>query len=251
MKINNNVALSVAHLSVKYQRATILDNICFTVDYGSCVGIIGPNGAGKSSLLKSIMDIIPRCAGEISFFGSTLCHERKRIAYVCQKSAVDWDFPITVFDVALMGCYVNIGWFKRPSQQDKQLAWDALDKVGMALYAHRPIGLLSGGQQQRVFLARALVQNADLYILDEPFAGVDMATEHIMVALFKQLCTAGKAVIIVHHDLQTLERYFDTLMVLNKTIIQYGAVKDVLNTDALCSAYGRPMNYYGYQPGAR
>jgi len=241
---NNDTVLSVSHLSVMYQKNRVLQDVCFSLNRGACVGIVGPNGAGKSSLLKSIMDIIPRVNGTVSFFGSTLAKERKRIAYVSQRSSVDWDFPITVFDVALMGSYVHLGWFKRPAEKEKHATWQALQHVGMTSYAHQPIGLLSGGQQQRVFLARALVQDADLYIMDEPFAGIDMVTEFMMVTLFKQLCAQGKTIIIVHHDLYSLDRYFDTLVVLNKSVVACGAVNKVLQTDAVCTAYGRAMNCF-------
>ena len=241
---SNTSVLSVSHVSVMYQKNRVLHDICFSINRGACVGIVGPNGAGKSSLLKTIMEIIPRSNGTVSFFGAPLSKERKRIAYVSQRSSIDWDFPITVFEVALMGCYVHLGWFKRPCEKEKNATWQALQHVGMESYAHQPIGLLSGGQQQRVFLARALVQDADLYIMDEPFAGIDMATEHMMVALFKQLCAQGKTVIVVHHDLYSLDRYFDTLVVLNKSVVAYGTVSEVLQTDAVCVAYGRAMSCF-------
>lgn len=239
MNINKHSALTVSHVTVFYNQHCVLNDICFDVMQGSCVGIIGPNGAGKSSLLKAIMGIIPKAMGDVTFFNGPLSQERKRIAYVSQRSSVDWDFPATVFDVALMGTYLQLGWFKRPTEKEKNLAWQALDRVGMTAHAQRPIGLLSGGQQQRVFLARALAQNADLYIMDEPFAGVDKATEKIIITLFKQLCAVGKTIIVVHHDLQILEHYFDTLLMLNKTVIRYGNTCDVMQSDAFNYAYGK------------
>lgn len=239
MNNNNKVVLSVSDLSVFYNQQCILNKICFDVMQGSCVGIVGPNGAGKSTLLKAIMGIIPKKSGNVTVFNERLLNGHKKIAYVSQRSSIDWDFPVTVFDVALMGSYAHLGWFKRPSEKEKRSAWQALDRVGMAHCAERPIGLLSGGQQQRVFLARALVQDADFYIMDEPFAGVDMATERIIIELFKELCQRGKTIIVVHHDLQTLQNYFDTLLVVNRSLISYGDVHTVLQSDALDLAYGK------------
>ncbi len=238
---NTAVALAVTHLTVSYDRIPVLDKVTFTVNKGSLVGIVGPNGAGKSTLLKSIVGLLPIEQGTIDVFGGSFAQERKRVAYVPQKSSVDWDFPITVFDTALMGCYGNLGWFKRPTDHERALTWQALAHVGMSAYAERPIGLLSGGQQQRVFLARALVQNPDLYIMDEPFAGVDSLTEQIMIKLLKDLCKEGKTVLVVHHDLQTLDHYFDSLVVLNKHLIAAGPVSDIIKKNMLALAYGQRM----------
>lgn len=239
MKLNTNEALAVTHLTVSYDRIPVLEDVTFTVNQGTLVGIVGPNGAGKSTLLKSIVGLLPLRQGSITIFGSSFAQERKRVAYVPQKSSVDWDFPITVFDVALMGCYGNLGWFKRPGAHEKTLTWQALAHVGMTAYADRPIGSLSGGQQQRVFLARALVQDPDLYIMDEPFAGVDSVTEQIMITLLKSLCSQGKTVIVVHHDLQSLEHYFDALVVLNKQVVAVGAAQDIIKKNMLTIAYGQ------------
>ena len=197
--------LHVMNLTVAYNDTPVLWQVNGTVDRGTMLAIVGPNGAGKTTLLKSVLGLITPISGRISFFGGTYAEYRKRIAYVPQRMSVDWDFPATVLDVVLMGRYGHIGWIKRPGAVDYDEAHFALEQVGMGKYRHEHIGQLSGGQQQRIFLARALVQNADLYLMDEPFDGVDVVTERTMISLLKQLRDLGKTVIVVHHDLQTLQ----------------------------------------------
>jgi len=231
-------ALNVTHLTVKYHKEIVLSNLSVTVPQGVMVGIIGPNGAGKTTFIKSILGLIPTHAGSVAFFGDSFTKMRHKIAYVAQRMTVDWDFPITVFDMVLMGCYGALGWLKRPGKHEYNRVYEALEKVGLTAVAHRPIGELSGGQQQRAFLARALVQQADLYFLDEPFAAVDMVSEKIIVTLFKDLCAQGKTVIVVHHDVTTALLYFDWVLLLNKTCIAYGLTRAMLQKDMLYKTYG-------------
>src|SRR5579863_9026302 len=173
-------ALDVSHLTVTYRTTTVLSDVSFTIEQGSMVGIIGPNGAGKSTLIKSILGLVPIVSGNITLFHKPIARMRKKIAYVAQRSSIDWDFPVTVFDMVLMGCYGKLGWFARPSKDDYQNTYAVLKKVGLYEMADMPIATLSGGQQQRAFVARALLQNADIFFLDEPFAGVDITTEKIL-----------------------------------------------------------------------
>ncbi|MGE0206881.1 MAG: metal ABC transporter ATP-binding protein [Candidatus Babeliales bacterium] len=231
-------AISVNHVTVMYQEEPVLWDISLTIQQGIFLGIIGPNGAGKTTFLKTILHLVKPMAGSIFLFEKSYHAMQHLIAYVPQRTTVDWDFPITVLDVVLMGRYRHIGWFKRPGKEDIQKAHQALEKVHMLDYINRPIGKLSGGQQQRVFLARALAQDATLYILDEPFSGVDMATEKIIITLLKELRDQGKTIVVVHHDLQTLAEYFDWLLLLNKKCVAYGPVHEVLVPEYMCAAYG-------------
>jgi manganese/zinc/iron transport system ATP- binding protein len=192
--------------------------------------IVGPNGAGKSTFIKAALELTPRLTGEVRFFGEALNTVRQRVAYVPQRAAIDWDFPITVEEVAVMGAYGQRGWLRRPHKEDYQRVHDALDVVGLSAFRQRPIAQLSGGQQQRTFLARALVQQADMWILDEPFQGVDAETERALVSVLHSLKDKGKTIIAVHHDLQTLPRYFDYLFAINARRIAEGYIKD-LNLD--------------------
>ncbi len=231
-------AISVHNLTVAYEEEPVLWNVSATIYQGSLLGIIGPNGAGKTTFIKSLLGLIKPLAGVISILGQPHKKVSYAIAYVPQRTAIDWDFPINAFDVVLMGTYAQLGWFRRPKKKEKLAAEYALAQVGLSDYAHRPIGQLSGGQQQRVFLARALVQNAPIYLLDEPFNGVDMATEKLMIEILKNLCKQGKTVMVVHHDLQTLAEYFDWLLLLNRTCVAYGPVDQVLKPEYICAAYG-------------
>ena len=230
--------VSVEDLTVAYHEKPVLWDVDFNVPKGVLLAIVGPNGAGKSTLLKAILGLVKPAAGSIKVFGKTYQQTRKRVGYVPQRGAVDWDFPTTALDVVMMGRYGKLGWIKRPGKEDEKLASQCLDRVGMADFADRQISQLSGGQQQRVFLARALIQEADLYFLDEPFAGVDAATEKAIVMLLKELRKNGKTVIVVHHDLQTLKEYFDWVLLLNVRRIALGPVKKILTQKNLQLTYG-------------
>lgn len=227
----------VEDLSVAYDRQPVLWDIDLTIPSGILLGIVGPNGAGKSTLIKTALGLIKPLSGSVSFNGKPYKKVHKTIGYVPQRGSVDWDFPTTVFDVVLMGRYGHIGWVRRPSKKDKEAARLALDKVGMLAYKNRQISELSGGQQQRVFLARALIQDADLYFMDEPFAGVDVKTEKAIISLLKELKAQDKTVIVVHHDLNTVKDYFDWLTLLNIKVIAHGPVHEVYTKENLKKTY--------------
>jgi len=234
----DDVVLSVNHLSAAYKKNVVLHDVSFQIKAGTLTGIVGPNGAGKSTLIKTLLELHPKLTGDVSFFGTSYKKAKKRIGYVPQRGSVDWDFPTNALDVVTMGLYGQIGWLKRPTKKHKQLAYEALEKMGMAEYAHRQISQLSGGQQQRVFLARALVQNADLYFMDEPLAGVDAQTERAIMTILKELKANGKTVLVVHHDLQTVEDYFDHVLLLNRTVINYGKTERVFTKENIAKTYG-------------
>ena len=222
------IAVQVDDLTVAYNYKPVLWDIDLEIPEGVLMAIVGPNGAGKSTLIKSILGILKPIAGSVSI-------------YVPQKGSVDWDFPTTALDVVMMGTYGSLGWIKRPGQKEKKAALEALEKVGMLPFKNRQISQLSGGQQQRVFLARALVQNAAIYFMDEPFQGVDATTEIAIINILKELRKANKTVIVVHHDLQTVPEYFDWVTFLNVKKIATGPVKDIFNDDNLTKTYG--INY--------
>ncbi len=230
--------LEVTDLTVAYHEKPVLWDVDCAIDEGTLLAIVGPNGAGKSTFIKACLGLIPTAAGRVKVFGKTYAVQRKRVGYVPQRESVDWDFPTHALDVVTMGRYGHLGWFMRPGKTDRDMAMDALEKVGMAEFARRQISQLSGGQQQRVFLARALVQDADLYFMDEPFSGVDAATERSIIQLLQELRSKGKTVIVVHHDLQTLKEYFDWCMLLNVRRIALGPVDEVLTKENLHRAYG-------------
>ncbi len=230
--------LCVHDLTVAYQRQPVLWNIDYEAPAARLVAIVGPNGAGKSTLIKALLDLIPRATGEVQFFGQTYQQSRQRVAYVPQRTTVDWDFPVTAHDVVTMGLYGRLGWFRPVTRAAKREALEALERVGLADFAKRQISQLSGGQQQRVFLARALVQQADLYLMDEPFAGVDAATERTIVGLLQGLRGEGKTALVVHHDLQTVNEYFDDVLLLNMRVIAAGPVATVFNAENLKRTYG-------------
>ncbi|MCP6683068.1 metal ABC transporter ATP-binding protein [Bacillus nakamurai] len=230
--------VNIENVTVAYHKKPVLQNVSMQVPEGNLVGIIGPNGAGKSTLIKAILGLIPSASGEISIYGKTYSAERKRIGYVPQRGSVDWDFPTSALDVVLMGRYGHIGWCKRPKKRDVEAAKTCLDKVGMLDYAKRQISQLSGGQQQRVFLARALCQEADIYFMDEPFVGVDAATERAIITLLMELKRKGKTVLVVHHDLQTAKDYFDWMLLLNLRKIAFGPTEQVFTIDNLQKTYG-------------
>lgn len=241
-------ALTIKNLKVLYDKKPALDQVDFNVPVGSLTGIIGPNGAGKSTLIKAILRLVPMQKGDIQVFGKPYAQQKKLIGYVPQRSEVDWDFPTNALDVVLMGSYREIGFFKRAKKKDIDWARNCLDKVGMLDYAQRQISQLSGGQQQRVFLARALAQDATIYFMDEPFAGVDAATEKAIIQLMKEWKNQGKTVLVVHHDLQTVEDYFDHVLLLNKTPIAYGETNSVFTLDNLERTYGGNISFLQKTP---
>ncbi len=230
--------LSIRDLTVAYHRKPVLWNVSLEIPAGTLAGLVGPNGAGKSTLLKSIVDMVPRISGEIRVFGQPYRRVRKRVAYVPQRESVDWDFPATVLDVVLMGTYGELGWFRRVTQRERARAMEALRKMEIEHLAPRQISQLSGGQQQRTFLARALVQHADLYLMDEPFAAVDAATESAIVRLMEELRSRGKTIIVVHHDLQTVPEYFQFVLLLNLRLVAAGPVEQVFTKENLQKTYG-------------
>lgn len=230
-------AVAVNDLTVAYHKKPVLWDIDLEIPSGVLMAIVGPNGAGKSTLIKTMLNMIKPVTGETRFWGEAYEKQRKNIGYVPQRGSVDWDFPTNVLDVVTMGTYGELGWFKRPGKKEKEIAIRALEKVDMLPFADRQISQLSGGQQQRVFLARALVQNADIYFMDEPFQGVDAKTERAIISLLRELRSIGKTVVVVHHDLQTVEEYFDWVTLLNKVIIASGPVEKVFNEENLMKAY--------------
>jgi len=229
----------VSQLTVNYDKTPVLWDVSLTVPKGAMVGIIGPNGAGKSTLIKAALGIVKPLSGKVDFFGQSLERVRQRIAYVPQRESVDWDFPVTVKELVLMGRYGKLGLFRRPREADRAAADHYLKLVGMEGYAGRQISQLSGGQQQRAFLARALLQEADIYFMDEPFAGVDLATETVIVQLLQQLRNAGKTIFVVHHDLNTVESYFDWVIILNMRLIACGETGRNFTPHHLHAAYGK------------
>ncbi|WP_020156834.1 metal ABC transporter ATP-binding protein [Caldibacillus debilis] len=235
--------LMVRNLTVAYHRKPVLQEVSFSVPEGKLIGIIGPNGAGKSTLLKAILRLVPAASGEVLIYGKLYKAQRKLIGYVPQRGSVDWDFPTNALDVVLMGRYGHIGWIKRPGKEDVKLALSCLEKVGMENYAHRQINQLSGGQQQRVFLARALAQDATIYFMDEPFAGVDAATEKAIISLLNELKAQGKTVLVVHHDLHTVQEYFDWVLLLNMRVIGHGPTDEVFTVENLQKTYGGRLTF--------
>ncbi|WEY87648.1 manganese ABC transporter ATP-binding protein MntB [Bacillus subtilis] len=231
------------NVTVAYHKKPVLQDISLQMPEGKLIGIIGPNGAGKSTLIKTILGLVPRASGDISIYGKDYKDQRTRIGYVPQRGSVDWDFPTSALDVVLMGRYGRIGLLKRPKKADVEMAKAALAKVGMLDYAKRQISQLSGGQQQRVFLARALCQNADIYFMDEPFAGVDAATERAIMILLAELKEKGKTVLVVHHDLQTAEDYFDWILLLHLRKIAFGPAENVFTIENLQKTYGGRLTF--------
>lgn len=233
-----NHALEINDLTVAYNSRPVLWDIDLAVPEGVLLGIVGPNGAGKSTLIKATLDLIPRAAGDVRFYGKSYQQNRDLVGYVPQRGSVDWDFPTSVLDVVQMGLYGSLGWFKRPGKHERELSMQALEQVGIADLANRQISQLSGGQQQRTFLARALVQDAQIYFMDEPFAAVDAVTERAIISLLRTLRERGKTVIVVHHDLQTVTEYFDYVTLLNVEILASGPTGDVFTDENLRRTYG-------------
>lgn len=241
----NESVIEVDNISAAYRKNTVLYHVNFCVTAGTLTGIVGPNGAGKSTLIKVMLNLHPALSGNVRFYGEPFHKVKKRIGYVPQRGSVDWDFPTTALDVVTMGLYGQIGWLKWPTKKHKERAMEALEKMGMADYANRQISQLSGGQQQRVFLARALVQDADIYFMDEPLVGVDAATERAIMAILKELKAKKKTVLVVHHDLQTVEDYFDQVLLLNRTVIEHGPTNEVFTKENIAKTYGGNMRWMG------
>ena len=234
----STLPLSVRDVTVAYHRKPVLLNVTLDIPHGALVGLVGPNGAGKSTLLKAVVDMVPRISGQVQIFGQPYPYSRGRLAYVPQRESVDWDFPATALDVVLMGTYGRLGWFRRVGRLEREQALAALAQMEIDHLAKRQISQLSGGQQQRTFLARALVQQADLYLMDEPFAAVDAATEKAIVNLMRGLQQQGKTIIVVHHDLHTVPEYFDHLVLLNQVLVAAGSMETVFTKDNLQRTYG-------------
>ena len=230
--------MEIHDLTVAYHQRPVLWDIDYTAPSRKLIAIVGPNGAGKSTLIKAALDLVPRASGSVRIFGKPYREVRGRVAYVPQRGSVDWDFPVNALGVVAMGLYRKIGWLRPVTRKYHQKALSALDRVGMADYAKRQISQLSGGQQQRVFLARALVQEADLYLMDEPFAGVDAATERAILDVLHDLREQGKTAIVVHHDLQTVSDYFDHVVLLNLRLVAAGPTDEVFTTENLKRTYG-------------
>ena len=232
------VPLSVNDLTVAWYRKPVIWDVAFDVQPQQLVGIVGPNGAGKSTLLKAIMDLVPKASGRVEVFGRSYQQNRARVGYVPQRESVDWDFPISVLDVVTMGLYGKIGWCMPVRRKHREAAREALERVGIGELANRQISQLSGGQQQRTFLARALVQDADLYLMDEPFAAVDAATEKAIVQILREMQQAGKTTLVIHHDLHTVPEYFDSVVLLNMRVVASGPTESVFTRENLEKTYG-------------
>lgn len=230
--------LSIHDMTVAYRRKPVLWDIEYDAPNGSLIGLVGPNGAGKSTLIKAVLELIPKASGRVLIYGKPYDEQRHLVGYVPQRESVDWDFPVSALDVVTMGRYGKIGWLRRVSKQHREAARAALDQVGLADFAKRQIRQLSGGQQQRVFLARALAQDAQLYLMDEPFASVDAATEHAIVSVLKSLRAAGKTVVVVHHDLETVREYFEHVILLNMRIVAHGPTETTFTQENLRKTYG-------------
>jgi manganese/zinc/iron transport system ATP- binding protein len=234
----NSPALEIHDMTVAYHRKPVLWDIDLVVPEGKLVGIVGPNGAGKTTLIKAVLGLLPLASGKVEIYGKPFDEQRHLIGYVPQRESVDWDFPVTVRDVVLMGTYGRLGWIRRPGRAERQIARECLEQVGMNEFAKRQIRQLSGGQQQRVFLARALAQDAKVYFMDEPFSGVDAATEAAIIELLQKLRLQGKTVFVVHHDLQTVRSYFDYVILLNMRLVACGPTATTFTPAMLHETYG-------------
>lgn len=235
--------INVENLNVSYYGKEVVSSVSFSFETGKLIGIIGPNGAGKSTMMKAMLGLIPCDSGDISIGDQPINSVRKQIAYVPQRSNIDWDFPVVVRDTVLMGTYPKLGLFHRPQKRDKEWAMECLVKVGMEDFSKSQIGELSGGQQQRVFIARALAQKAEYFFLDEPFVGIDVASEEVIFNILKDLRDEGKAVFVVHHDLTKVEKYFDDLILINKELIGWGSVQKVFQARLMQKAYDSPFSF--------
>ena len=230
--------LSIHDLTVAYRHKPVLWNVDLDLPQGKLIAIVGPNGAGKSTLIKAVLDLVPRISGDVSIFGQPYAKQRALVGYVPQRESVDWMFPVSALDVVAMGRYGKIGWFRRLNREHRDAAMRALQRVGLEEFAHRQISQLSGGQQQRVFLARALAQESQLYLMDEPFAAVDAATEESIVTLLRELRDTGRTAVVVHHDLETVREYFDQVILINMRVVAYGDAQEVFTKENLRKTYG-------------
>jgi manganese/zinc/iron transport system ATP- binding protein len=242
---SNTIPLEVKGITAAYRDKPVLWDVSFRAPEGQLIAIVGPNGAGKTTLLKVIIGLMEPAAGRVAIYGRPFSKARQWVGYVPQRGSVDWDFPTNALDVVQMGLYGKLGWFRRPGRREREIALDCLEKVDMADFAARQISQLSGGQQQRVFLARALAQDARLYLTDEPFAGVDYKTEQAIVALLRELRAAGRTVVVVHHDLGTVGDYFDRVVLLNKSLVAEGPVEEAFTPENVAAAYGGAVAYLG------
>ena len=240
--------VEIRDLTVAYRERPVLWDVDLAIREGRLTAIVGPNGAGKSTLIKAALGLVPAAAGSVRIFGQPIADVRRRVAYVPQRGSVDWDFPTDALDVVTMGRYGALGWLKRPGRRERETALACLRQVGMEAFADRQISQLSGGQQQRVFLARALAQDADLYFMDEPFAGVDATTERAIIALLQDLRAIGKTVVAVHHDLNTVDDYFDDVALLNVRLIAAGPVEAVFTHENLHATYGGRIGFLAAGP---
>lgn len=229
--------IEIRNLSVTYRTEPALWNIDLTFPEGKMIAIVGPNGAGKSTLIKAVMGLVPITAGKVSVYNKPYSSQRSKVAYVPQRGSVDWDFPTDALDVVEMGLYGRLGWLRRPNSKTREKARECLAKVGLEEYADRQIGQLSGGQQQRVFVARALAQDPQIYLMDEPLNGVDAITEETILSLLEDIRKEGKTIVMVHHDLQTVDKYFDWVVMLNRNLVAKGPINEVFNKENLDRAY--------------
>jgi manganese/zinc/iron transport system ATP- binding protein len=241
--LNVEAPVAVRDLTVAYRETPVLWDVDLTIPEGKLVAIVGPNGAGKSTLIKAVLDLVPSTSGTVSIFGKPYKEQRRLVGYVPQRGSVDWDFPTDCLDVVQMGLYGKLGWVRRPGRREREVALECLRQVGMEEFAHRQISQLSGGQQQRVFLARALAQDAGIYFMDEPFVGVDAATETAIVDLLRELRTAGKTLVVVHHNLETVADYFDWVVLLNVQVIAAGPVAETFTAPNIRAAYGGRISF--------
>ncbi len=236
--VHADCPLSIRDLTVAYHRKPVIWDIDLDLPAGQLTGLVGPNGAGKSTLLKAVLGLIPVTSGRVEYFGMPYQQARHRVGYVPQRETVDWDFPVSALDVVTMGLYREIGWFRRVQRRHRERAMAAMEQVGIGDLAGRQISQLSGGQQQRTFLARALVQDADLYLMDEPFAAVDAATEQAIIEVLREMKSRGKTALVIHHDLQSVPGFFDQVILLNMRIVASGPVEDVFTPENLQKTYG-------------
>lgn len=230
-------AVDIRNLTVAYRATPVLQQVDLVIPQRVIMGLVGPNGAGKSTLIKSVLGLVPSISGDIKVLGQPLKKVSRHVGYIPQRNTIDWDFPITVEDLVLMGSYGRLGWFRRPGSRERQQCRDAMERLGIAEYADRQIGELSGGQQQRAFLARAFVQDARIYFLDEPFTGVDVTTEKVIVNLLREMRDAGKTLVVVQHDLTTVESYLDQLTLINRKVIASGPVKSTFCPELIEQTY--------------
>jgi manganese/zinc/iron transport system ATP- binding protein len=237
--------VAVRDLTVAYRETPVLWDVDLTIPEGRLVAIVGPNGAGKSTLIKAVLNLVPTTSGTVSIYGKPYAKQRQIVGYVPQRGSVDWDFPTNALDVVQMGLYGQLGWIRRPGNRERRIAMECLEKVGMADFATRQISQLSGGQQQRVFLARALAQDARVYLMDEPFAGVDATTEKAIIDVLRELRERNRTLVVVHHDLETVREYFDWLVLLNVRIIASGPVDDTFTLENMQATYGGRIAYFG------